>query len=105
MKRLLPHRYDAVMISYHDGIGPSATREVDRRPCSTKLGADFCRRFRLRRGPTMSMLAGNYTLITKPGETDNVEIPAWQERVWDPLYWLRNRWDGLRYGYDREMRR
>lgn len=37
-----PHRYDAVMICYHEGIGPSATREIDRRACATKIGADFC---------------------------------------------------------------
>lgn len=102
---MILHRYDAVMMAYHEGIGPSATYEVDRRPCATKFGADFCRRFRLRQLAVMSFLAGNYSLITEPGGDENVGVPEWFERIWKPLYWLRSRWDGLRYGRDRDERR
>lgn len=100
-----PHRYDAVMICYHDGFEPPSRHEVDRRPCATMIGADFCRRFRLRQWPVMSFLAGNYSLITEPGGDEQVaDVPEWYAKVWPPLYWLRSRWDGLRYGLDRERR-
>jgi len=99
-----PHRYDAVVINYHEGIGPSATREMGRRPCATKIGADFCRRFLIKPGPAMSILAGNYTLVTTPGSGEGLDVPEWYEKLWAPLYWIRSRWDGLRYGLDRDRR-
>lgn len=105
LARLKPHRYDAVVICYHDGFDDRALHEVDRRPCATMLGADFSRRFRCRTMPVMSYLAGNLTLIAAPGESENVEqVPEWYEKLWPPLYWLRARWDGLRFGFDRDRR-
>jgi hypothetical protein len=98
------HRYDAVVVNYHDGIGPSATTEWSRRPCVTLIGADYARRFVCRYGPAMSFLAGNVTSVTRPGQLDSIGIPESYERIWRPVYWLRDRWDGLRYGRDRDAR-
>lgn len=98
------HRYDAVNVRYHIGLGPDATKETARRPCMTILGADYARRFRITTWPVMSMLAGNVTSITKPGQLEAVDVPASYERLWRRVYWLRDRWDGLRYGRDRDAR-
>ena len=92
--------------SAYEGLGETAY-EAKRTHHRTYLGADFHRRFRARI-PTM----GNRWVETeilcdsKPLGENRPERLATvlEDYVWPALYWLRNHWDGLRWGLDRDRR-
>lgn len=103
--------------SMYEGVDPdcpwpSLARRAEYR---SWLAADFGRRFRpAYRGPGWS--AQTVTLIVAPGTEWTREAPdpplvkmpryakAIERWLWRPIYWLRNRWDGLRYGLDRDRK-
>lgn len=86
------------------------------------LGADFWRRFRVQYFAWG--FRGTNTVIVRPGTPRFPDAGSAEERrawyaaapvpprymwlfdraVWPALYWLRSRWDGLRYGMDRDAR-
>jgi len=102
-------RYDVVMVSWTNFFRVRTDTIEERRSCRTLLGADYARRFRMR--PVLLLFAsfdsGYYTAVLPVGETDlhgRLAVPDWYQKLWKPLYWMRNRWDGLRYGLDRDSR-
>lgn len=72
----------------------------------TFIGADFHRRFHSDAYPTL----GNRwveTSIIRTGADPLDPDPRMASVVmpfWSVLYWLRKRWDGLRFGLDRDRR-
>lgn len=87
------------------GLGPTtwATPTYHR----TFFGADWHRRFRHR-----YFSFGTIQITSIPSRAkDNLPqdepspFPRYSrllETIWKPVYFLRNRWDGLRYGRDRD---
>jgi len=104
--------------SMYEGADPDCPwpRFVRRTSHRSFFAADFARRFRpAYTGPGWSSYTT--TMIVKPGaqwsaETaDSIDVmldPRYLDIVvrflWNPLYWLRKRWDGLRYGLDRDRK-
>jgi len=106
---MVSKRYDVVMVSWTNFFRVRTDTVVERRSCWTLLGADYARRFRMRPGLSLfaSFDSGYYTRVLYVGETDlhgRLAVPDWYQKLWKPLYWMRNRWDGLRYGLDRDSR-
>lgn len=101
--------------SAYDGMGTGEEPyETGRTQHRTWIGADFYRRFRFRPFtlgmrwvetaiyPVEPRREWQAHMIPFGGEPVSAE---WLERwLWSPLYWLRNRWDGLRFGLDRDSR-
>ena len=102
--------------SAYEGLGPDGGEkpwdQEGRSEHRTWFGADFYRRFRFRpmtlgfRWVETSILPAGTP--HEPGDSPPDGEPRWAEHlergVWRPLYWLRNRWDGLRYGLNRDRR-
>lgn len=104
--------------SMYEGVDPDCPWPSFRGRTSHRsfLTADFSRRFRTaHQGPGWS--SQTQTAIVEPGSTwsrdapgdlDTVMDPRYlkfvERFVWNPLYWLRNRWDGIRYGLDRDRK-
>lgn len=122
-------RWDVVWVGYSNyfGIGgeferpPHAPHEKARTSYRTYLGADWSRRFSARNRALTATL-GTFRTITAivhagtplpRGDRGEVLEPdpvgPWYggtvERVWPVVYWFRNRWDGLRYGLNRDAAR
>lgn len=101
---------------------PHAPHEKARKSFRSYLGADWSRRFSSKhRWITASM--GSFrttTVIVRAGHAlirdpnDNLEYPEYDgtryatwffgddRNVWKVFYWIRERWDGLRFGLNRD---
>ena len=101
------------------GMGGERNRETpdERTQHWTWLGADFYRRFRYRafsmgmRGVQTSIVRTSERRVWVDGDPQTWEMskaPAYsvifEKYVWPAFYFVRNRWDGLRYGRDRDAR-
>lgn len=87
------------------GMGPTSwgTPSYHR----TFLGADWHRRFRHHYWSFGTMQTTSIPSLTAEelprGEpSDLPPYSRFLESLWKPCYFLRNRWDGLRYGNDRD---
>lgn len=116
-------RWEVVWIGYSHyagmGMGPAhEPHEKARKAYRTWLGADWSRRFSNKhRWITATM--GTFqtsTMIVRVGTpwTPELELsvpPRYADflaggrfDIWKPAYWARNHWEGLRFGYDRDVR-
>lgn len=96
------------------GTGEENSEYGERTHHRTYFGADLHRRFRFR-GYTMGMRGFTTCIVRTADEVawSNELEPSRPPRyaaildrvVWPIAYFLRSRWDGLRYGLDRDARR
>jgi hypothetical protein len=95
--------------SAYEGLDPDMPQkpyEVERREFRWWLCADFWRRFRFSY-PTIGMRWVETEIVHASGREQLLRTRLYEwaaARPWALLYWLRSRWDGLRYGRDRDAR-
>jgi hypothetical protein len=90
---------------HHEFMDGSGTKDYEK-PTDhrTYVGADFHRRFRYNHAGLGSCWVTTEMVPAAGVELVGERYEAALKRLWAALYWVRARWDGLRYGRDRDSR-